>query len=176
MVLAESLSLVAELAIALAGFASLVAIIGRRQGRDTAVVDAIRLRWIFEIGLLTSAFALVPLLPFHAGLSENSTWRLCAALFAASGSTFLVYTLRRLSRIPDYPLGRGHGFYHPNSASWLILSFGLMFSAVALLLAAAAGWLPKPEVAYLWGLYAYLSLAALLFLRLVRSLLEGQQE
>ena len=39
MVLAESLSLVAELAIALAGFASLVAIIGRRQGRDTAVIS-----------------------------------------------------------------------------------------------------------------------------------------
>ncbi len=74
MVLSESLSLVAELAIALAGFASLVAIIGRRQGRDTAVVDAIRLRWMLEISLLTSAFALLPLLPFHAGLSENSTW------------------------------------------------------------------------------------------------------
>ena len=55
MILSESLSLVAELAIALAGFASLVAIIGRRQARDDATMDAIRLRGMLESSLVAAA-------------------------------------------------------------------------------------------------------------------------
>lgn len=70
-VLQERLSLVAELAIALAGFASIVAIIGRRQGRDSPAIDAIRLQWMLGLSLFTTACALLPSLPFHAGLSEN---------------------------------------------------------------------------------------------------------
>ena len=170
----ERLSLVAELAIALAGFASLVAIIGRRQGRDSTAIDAIRLQWMLGLSLFTAACALLPSIPFHAGLSENWTWRSCAGAFAASGGTILVYTLRRLSRISEYPLGRARGYSAPNSVAWLAVSFGLMGSSVLVLFAAAVGWLPKPEVAYLWALYAYLSVAALLFLRLVQSLLAGE--
>ena len=174
--LQERLSLVAELAIALAGFASIVAIIGRRQGRDSTAIDAIRLQWMLGLSLFTTACALLPSVPFHAGLSENWTWRLCAGVFAVSGATILVYTVRRLSRIPEYPLGRAWGFSEPNSIAWLAISYGLMGSAIILLLMAAVGWLPKPEVAYLWGLYAYLSVAALLFFRLVQSLLTGKNE
>ncbi len=95
MILSESLSLVAELAIALAGFASIVAIIGRRQARDDATMDAIRLRGMLEFSLLAAAFALLPLLPFHAGLSENSTWRLCAGVFGAAGGMYTFVVLRR---------------------------------------------------------------------------------
>ena len=175
MIISESLSLVAELAIALAGFASLVAILGRRHGRDNAALDAARLVGMLEYSLLAAAFALLPLVPFHAGLSENSTWRLCAVLFAASGAIHIVFSLRRLSRIPSYPLGRGRGFFVPNSTAWLVVTLGLLGSAVTFLLLSGIGWLPKPEVAYLWALYAYLSVGALLFLRLVRSLLEGEQ-
>ena len=164
--LSESLSLVAELAIALAGFASLVTIIGRRQGREDRVLDAIRLRSMLEFSLLTAAFALLPLVPFHAGLSQNSTWRLCAALFAGSGGLYSIYWFRRLSDIADYQVRR----------PWTFLWISLSVSAVVVLLAVATGWLPKPEAAYLWGLYAYLSIAALIFLRLVRSLLEGDRQ
>ncbi len=174
--LLESLSLVAELAIALAGFASIVAIIGRRRERDSTAIDAIRLQWMLGLSLFTTACALLPSVPLHAGLPENLTWRLCAGAFAVSGGTIIVYTLRRLSRVPEYPLGRARGFSAPNSIAWLALWCGLMGSAVILLLTAAVGWLPKPEVAYLWGLYVYLSVAALLFLRLVQSLLTGEDD
>ena len=175
MILSESLSLVAELAVALAGFASLVTIIGRRRARDDAAIDAVRLRGMLEYSLLTAAFALLPLLPFHAGLSETATWRLCAAVFGATGGIYMVLVLRRLSQIPSYPLGRLGGFFLPNSVTWLGVALGLTGSAVIFLLAVAVGWLPKPEVAYLWGLYAYLTIAALLFLRLVLSLLDNDQ-
>ena len=54
--LQERLSLVAELAIALAGFASIVAIIGRRQGRDSTAIDAIRLQWMLGLSLFTTRY------------------------------------------------------------------------------------------------------------------------
>ena len=96
---------------------------------------------------------------------------LCATAFALVGGMYLVLVLRRTANVPGYPLGRSSGFFLPNSASWLVTSVGLLGSAVLLLLTVSGGWLPNPEVGYLWGLYAYLSLAALLFLRLVLSLL-----
>jgi hypothetical protein len=174
--LIERISLVAELAVALAGFASIVAVIGQRQGRDSTEIDAIRLQWMLGISLYTAACALLPSLPLNAGVSENLTWRMCSFGFATSGGAILALTLRRLSRVAEYPLGRGRSFFDPNSLSWLVLSCGLMGSAVVLLLVAAVGWIPRPSVVYLWGLYVYLSVAALLFLRLVRSLLIGGHE
>ena len=176
MLLSETLSLVAELAIALAGFASIVAVLGRGHGRDNVAMDAARVGGMLEYSLLAAAFALLPAVLFHAGLSENSTWRLCSALFGVSNIIYLTTVLRRLSRIRAYPLGRGHGFFNPSSASWLALGLALQIPAVALLFAAAAGWLARPEAAYLWALYVYLCMSALLFLRLVRSLLEDEQE
>ena len=58
----------------------------------------------------------------------------------------------------------------------MVLGVALQVPALALLIVSAAGWLPKPEAAYLWALYVYLSMAALLFLRLVRSLLDDEQQ
>jgi hypothetical protein len=174
MILSESLSLVAELAIALAGFASIVTIIGRRQARDDAAIDAAALRGMLESSLIAAGFALLPLVPFHAGLSEPATWRVCGAVFAVAGGLYGFFAARRLSRIPGY-FGRSQGFFRPGSASWLAVSFGLTGSACIGLLAAALGWLPKPEVAYLCALYAFLSLSGLLFLRLVLWLLERNE-
>jgi hypothetical protein len=175
MILSEILSLVAELAIALAGFASLVAILGNRQARDDVTIEAIRLQGMLEYALITAAFALLPHLPYSAGLSEDLTWRLCSAVFATIGATYLVVAFRRSTGVRSYPIGRPRGFFVPHSRSWVVVSLGLVGSAVTLLLAGAFGLLPRPEVGYLWGLYAYLSIAALLFLRLVMSLLEGRQ-
>ena len=171
MILSENLSLVAELAIALAGFASIVAIIGGRRNADDATIDVLRLRGMLEVSLITAAFALLPNLPFYAGLSETVALRLCATAFALVGGMYLVLVLRRTANVPGYPLGRSSGFFLPNSASWLVTFVGLLGSAVIVLLTVSGGWLPNPEVGYLWGLYAHLSLAALLFLRLVLSLL-----
>ncbi len=63
-----------------------------------------------------------------------------------------------------------HDFHYP----WHIFWVGLSASAVISLGVAALGLLPAPASAYLWGLYVYLAIAALTFLRLVRSLLEGR--
>jgi len=157
--ISENLGLVAELAIGLAGFSGLVGIVGRRVGRDAPEVDAARLRAALEFSLLVTAFALLPSLPSEAGMRDSDVWRLCSALFSASGVAFTVFKMRSTLSLPNVSFRGWHVFWPSLSAS-----------AVFVLIAAAFDSVPL-TAAYLWGLYVYLTLAALTFLRLVLSLL-----
>jgi hypothetical protein len=161
--ISDNLALVAELAIGLAGFASLVAVVGHRQGRDSRELDVARLRSMLEMSLLVACFALIPHIPHQAGLSEALVWQSCSGLFAVVAAAFTIYGIRRL--ILSLPR---HDLNYP----WHVFWVGLSASAVISLGVAALGLL-APTSAYLWGLYVYLTIAALIFLRLVRSLLEG---
>ena len=60
MAISDNLALIAELAIGLAGFASLVAVVGQRQGRDSRELDVSRLRGMLELSLIVTGFALIP--------------------------------------------------------------------------------------------------------------------
>jgi len=157
--IAENLALVAELAIGLAGFSGLVAVVGARTGRDAPEVDAARLRAALEFSLLAAAFALLPNLPSEAGMREPQVLRLCSALLAASGAAFTAFKVRSVQSLPNVAFRGWHVFWPSLSGS-----------AVIVLTAAASDAVPL-TAAYLWGLYVYLTLSALTFLRLVRSLL-----
>ena len=162
MTISDDLTLVAELAIGLAGFSGLVAIVGNRQGRDTPQLDSARLRAALEFSLLVAGFALLPSLPREAGISQPAMWQFCCAFFAASGAGFTLFKLRSLRSLPGVTF----------SSPWYLFWISLSASAV-LVLAAAAFGLGSPTFAYLWALYVYLTIAALTFLRLVLSLLDG---
>lgn len=165
--ISDALFLIAELAVAFAGFASLVAIIGRRRGRDDPIVDAYRIKSMLECALGVAAFSLVPILLHESGVSHQSSFRLSAGLFAAFALLFLIHWGRRgrdLSlRVPGWGL---------QNRAWRYTVGILSGSAILTLLAAGLGWVGPPRSAYLWGLYAHLALSGLLFLRLVQSLLE----
>ncbi len=161
--ISDNLALVAELAIGLAGFASLVVVVGHRQGRDSRQLDVSRLRGMLELSLMVTGFALIPHIPHQAGMSEALVWQSCSGLFAAVAAAFTIFKIRELLLLPR------HDFHYP----WHIFWVGLSASAVISLGVAALGLL-APTSAYLWGLYVYLTIAALTFLRLVRSLLEGR--
>ena len=90
MELSENLFVIAQLAVAFAGFASPVAVIGERQGRDASRWDAARVEGMPQFTLLTGGLALLPFVPFQAGLSDVATWRLCAGIFAVSSAAFKI--------------------------------------------------------------------------------------
>ena len=163
MAISDNLALIAELAIGLAGFASLVTVIGHRQGRDSRELDVSRLRGMLELSLIVTGFALIPHIPHQAGMSEALVWQSCSGLFAAVAAAFTIFKIREVLLLPR------HDFHYP----WFVFWVGLSASAVISLGVAALGLL-APTSAYLWGLYVYLAIAALTFLRLVRSLLEGR--
>lgn len=166
MPLVDTLHVVAELAVAFAGFASLVSIIGSRRGRDAPNIDAARIRSMLEASLLVAAFALVPILIFHSGLPTSASWRASSGMFAIAAAVIMVLQARRTYLATD-PAG-----YRP-SASWLITTIALWTVTLSTLIATALGAVKNAAFGYGVALFAFLVFAALLFIRLIASLLAG---
>ena len=66
---------VAEIGVALAGFASLAAILGRRYKHTDPLVNAIRLRGLLDAGLSTMLLALIGVLMLQIGGSSPWVWQ-----------------------------------------------------------------------------------------------------
>jgi hypothetical protein len=159
-----TLHVVAELAVAFAGFASLVSILGTRRGRDAPEIDALRLRGMLETSLLVAAFALVPILVHESGLDAALSWRVSAGCFAFSvACVFIVQKRRTNAAAPE----TGYQAPHHLTATF----YFLVFVSFGSLLGTTLGVLPNASFAYGLGLFAFLAYAGLLFVRLVSSLL-----
>ena len=77
----DTLLTIAELAIALAGFASLVSVIGRRQDDTSRAADSIRLQMMLEVAFRNAAFALLPLPFLQLAPSDPIVWRIASGLY-----------------------------------------------------------------------------------------------
>lgn len=146
----------AEVAVALLGFAAIVSVFRQRDvwrpdGRFWAMVGA---------GVGTLALSLVPLPFLYAGGAAQATWRTCSALlgtFALGYCAFLTRSFRR-DRAADLS---------PN-----ISIFALVFGGSALtgllVLASAAGSLGEPRFwPYLVGLIWFQVVTTTFFVRLL---------
>jgi hypothetical protein len=95
----ESLFTFAEIGIALAGFASLVGVVGSRRGGDHPILDANRLRNMVDTSLMVVIFALLPIVPYQFGMSDATVWRLCSVLYLFAVIAFMVVAKRRQERL-----------------------------------------------------------------------------
>jgi hypothetical protein len=160
----DALFIVAELAIAFAGFASLATVIGRRHGGDRPEIDALRLRNMLEASLLVAALALFPLLPFYANVSSEGVWRSSSSLLGVIVPFLGLLHMRRLGSFREV---------HRPSVLYLVVQGLLLGSATVGLWCNAFGFLPDfQQGAYFWGLFALLIYSGILFVRLVQSLLD----
>lgn len=167
MPLIDTLHVVAELAVAFAGFASLVSIIGSRRGRDAPQVDAARIRSMLEVSLLVAAFAFVPILMHEAGLSIPASWRASSGIFAISAGLIIALQARRTYSATRY----GYRL----TRWWGATALMLWLVTLGVLLATTAGVVQNASFGYGPGLFAFLVYAGLLFIRLISSLLEGSE-
>ena len=71
---------ISEVAVAFAGFASLVSVLGQRSSRDDVRVSSIRMRAMVLYSLLVVAFSLLPFVLNRYGLSEVAVWRVVCDL------------------------------------------------------------------------------------------------
>ena len=86
---------IAELAVALAGFASLVSVIARSRDNRSRAIDAFRLHTMLEMALRNAAFALAPL-PFLQMLpADPNVWRVSSGLYMISTALYMVRARRR---------------------------------------------------------------------------------
>jgi hypothetical protein len=79
----DTLQTIAEVSVALAGFAALAGAIGEREG-PTGRLSFQRLRFVVLVGVLLLMLSLLPLVIAGYGVSPASVWR------ASSGAAFVL--------------------------------------------------------------------------------------
>ena len=126
---ADNLSSIAEVAIALAGFAALVGVLGRRSGRAKEREIGLRLLFGLEASLLVVAAALLPTVPLSFGLSGEQVWRGSAFLYLLADLT-LSYMIARRSRPLEIPAVAQPGM---SRAIWTVSALGQLLLVIALL-------------------------------------------
>jgi hypothetical protein len=77
----DTLLTIAEIAIALAGFASIVSVIAQRAEEHARVADSHRLRLMLEVALRNAGFAVLPLPFLPLAPSDPVAWRIASGLY-----------------------------------------------------------------------------------------------
>ena len=85
---------IAEVAVAFAGFASLVSILGQRSAQDNFHVSSVRMRAMVLYSLLVVTFSLFPFVFNRYGLRDEAVWRVSSALFAIAVLAVEVWLIR----------------------------------------------------------------------------------
>ena len=155
---ADTLFIIAEIAAAFAGFASLVAAIANRNSRTREEEDLnfSTLKNVLVISLLTLAFALAPVVLEKQGVGFTESWRVSAAAFALIFGLYLSSSVFR-EIVPAYRSA------DRNIPPTLLANAGLAYGVVLLMILCAFGIVAP--IRYLLGLVAMLYFSGAGFLR-----------
>lgn len=89
----ELLLTYAEVAVAFAGFASLVSILGQRTSADHQLVLSARMRTMLVTSLLVTAFSLFPLIVSRYGAGPTLIWLISTVVLLVATVAYLVWIL-----------------------------------------------------------------------------------
>ena len=96
MINADLLLTIAEIAVAFAGFASLVSVLSSARNERHALAQSILFRTMVLMSLAVVAFSLVPFMTHGFGFPSSVSWRLASGLFLLGGSAGLYTGIRYL--------------------------------------------------------------------------------
>ncbi len=163
---ADVLLALTEVGIALAGFTSIVGVLGKRNYADWTPEDTMKLWLMLEYVFATLFLSLIPFAAYNLGLTGAATWIFSSSVMASYlvGHQVLVgpKTLR-LSR---------QGKWVPRGQQFAVLSLFWAAFVVQLLNAVGIGF-SHSFGAYFLGLLLFLALGALNFAGLLASLRAG---
>ena len=147
---------------ALAGFSSLVGVIGSRSGRSHPHIDALRLRVMLQTSLAVALFALVPFIPSKFGASDLVVWRLSASAFLVAEAGLLLVLLRQYRSVADL-LEPADRRYEAGFHSVSVVADGLLFWSLFLASAQTIA------AFYFTALVVLLAVAGVQFIRFAAS-------
>jgi len=149
----------AQIGMALAGFAGLVTLLGRRGRRADPRLNEIRFRSMIELSITLTTFSLLPLIPFELGTDEASAWRVASAGYAAATLLFFVHSLRRNRALMGRVLIVG-------GVTAMLLVVCVVESTL-LVLNAGGAFAPHESGVYFTALFLHFLAAAFFFIRLL---------
>ena len=105
----DALTTVAEIAIAIAGFSGIAAVLGRRRDGEWAPVDVFRLRLLVRISFATVLFCFLPIILSSASVVPKLTWALSSGtwlVYFGTDIAFGIRNARRMASLTDEPIER----------------------------------------------------------------------
>jgi hypothetical protein len=158
---ADALGLIAEVGIAIAGFAGVIAALRAPGGRIGAYAAA-RIGTLLGMSGTVVLLALLPFAMHHAGMTSTRLWTLSSAGMAAAVVLFVI-----VARTSLYRVAPATDEYRPPGIRWIVpLSFAWNGANVALQLANVT------SIGQLWPFYVgLLALTALSLLHFAWTLL-----
>ena len=162
----EILLTVAEIGVALAGFASLAAVLGRRYRHTDPLVNAIRLRGLLDAGLSTMLLALIAVLAIQIGGESEWVWRIVAVIGLVIVSTIGTAAFRREKLQRNLP-----GFRRVVSAIMFVL-VAVVFGGFAVIAAGFTG--AYGFHVYFGGLCLLLAICCTMFVLVIASLVRPE--
>jgi hypothetical protein len=153
----DLLYILAELAVALAGFSAVIGVLSSRRDLADLKVNALRLQVMLETCFMVAAAALVPVLLDKFDISHSVLWRAASAVFLCIAIPFEFVARNRTRNLPDMTLSK----LNINTINWA-LSLGADLLLVAILINAVDTW---SEALYHVALFSQLTLAGTLFVQ-----------
>jgi hypothetical protein len=126
----DVLIVIAEVSVAFAGFAGIVAVFRQRDLEEWALLDAARFRFMVEFSLTTILFALLPFVFHYLGASPTATWSACSALMAATIGGLLVIASFRVHFLRSQASGFSPALLHFMQAVTLLTIALLVLNAL----------------------------------------------
>ena len=163
----DALTTVAEIAIAIAGFSGIAAVLGRRSEGEWAPYDVFRLRALLRISFGVVIFCFLPIVLSSASVAPEKTWALSSGAWLVCFSALLASDLRevrRITKLTGEPVERG------SAALVGSLAVGVFALHALNVLVIREAW------AYLAGLVAMLTVPFSAFLRLLRGVLRSSEQ
>jgi hypothetical protein len=161
----ELLLTISELSVAFAGFASLASILGRRFSKDDPRLDAGRLLNMLTASLAITVLALVPFLPMLLEWSPRWVWGASGVMGLAAIGSLSPTVIRRTRQMRQYP-GFNPSANVVNHTLFVCAGIGFLGSAFGIPSA-------NPFLAYFGSIVALLTSCAILFFRVIASLLQS---
>ena len=153
----DILFILAELAVALAGFSAVIGVLSSRRDSADLTVNALRLQVMLETCFMVAAAALLPVLLDKFNISHSALWRGASALFLCIAIPFEFIAHKRTKDLPKMTLNK----MNVNTVNWA-LSLGADLLLVVILINVAGA---RSEALYLDALFSQLTLAGILFVQ-----------
>jgi hypothetical protein len=157
----ERLAALAEVAVGLSGFSSVV-VVFRRRTSDGAwkPEDAYRFKLMLEAGLCAALFALLPSAIAGLGVAANTLWPFLSMLLLAYLAFDLLRKRRQMAQLPAASLNRGLVWFTTIASLFVLLIQALN----------VADWLvPRGPGPYVFGVTWLTAYSGLTFYRLVTA-------
>jgi len=158
----DILFLFAELAVALAGFSTVIGVLSSRKDTTDLKVNALRLQVMLETCFMVAAAALIPALLEKFDLGQSAIWRVASGFFLCMAIPFEFVAQNRDKNMPNMTLSK----FNVNTINWaLTLCADLLL--VAILINVLSAW---SDALYFVALFFQLALAGILFVQFAANM------